>query len=158
VAIAAGFKLLRCPRVAGFDTEDLDAGWFLQPNDIPLSDILDRFAQVARRIEEASAGITTIQQLGARHAGPGEPWQRGLRNVPASDGHLLASAVAEWADGDTVAAHVAYRSHYLCTRDMGKGAGASSVFAPANRAWLTAEYGVQFVTPGELALDDRGHR
>ena len=151
VAIAAGFRLLRCPRIGGFDTSDLDREWFVQPGDVPLSDILDRFAQVAQKIEDAGAGIAILQQLGSSHASPGDPWQRGLRNVPETEGRRLSRALAEWADGDTVAAHVAYCGDFLCTRDMARGAGVTSVFASANRAWLTAEYGVRFVTPGELA-------
>jgi hypothetical protein len=44
----------------------------------------------------------------------------------------IERAISEWADGDTVAAHIAYGINVLCTEDR---AGAS-IFDSSNRAWL----------------------
>jgi hypothetical protein len=60
-------------------------------------------------------------------------------------------AIAEWADADSVAAHVGYGIDLFCTEDVGKSAGAPSVLDQANRTWLQATYGVKFVTISELA-------
>ena len=59
-------------------------------------------------------------------------------------------ACAEWADGELVAAHIAYQNDILCTEDHANSTGAS-VFDRANRAWLSEEFGVQFATLQELA-------
>jgi hypothetical protein len=57
----------------------------------------------------------------------------------------LAKACAEWADGELVAAHIAYQNDVLCTDDRARGAGVS-VFDAQNRAWLAADFGVVFMT------------
>ncbi|MDA9419316.1 hypothetical protein XI04_03840 [Bradyrhizobium sp. CCBAU 11430] len=58
-------------------------------------------------------------------------------------------ACAEWADGELVAAHIAYRNDILCTNDQAHAAG-RSILDPTNRAWLTTEFGIQFATLDEL--------
>lgn len=65
------------------------------------------------------------------------------------DEKRFRKACAEWADGELVAAHVAYRNDILCTNDQAHAAG-RSILDPTNRAWLTAEFGVQFATLDEL--------
>ena len=64
----------------------------------------------------------------------------------------LRTACAEWADGESVGAHIAYRNDVLCTNDFGRATG-RSVFDMANRAWLAAEFGVAFRTVGDLVAD-----
>ena len=62
----------------------------------------------------------------------------------------LSRACAEWADGELVAAHIAYRNNILCTGDRAVKAGLS-IFNMPNRAWLAATYGVVCATLDELA-------
>ena len=69
--------------------------------------------------------------------------------TPAEDKEL-SRACAEWADGEVVAAHIAYRNDVICTNDHARSAG-HSIFDVPNRAWLTASYGVTFMTVDELA-------
>ena len=64
----------------------------------------------------------------------------------------MQRAIAEWADADSIAAHVGYGIDLFCSEDQGKSAGGISlILDAANRAWLTATYGVQFATLTELA-------
>lgn len=63
----------------------------------------------------------------------------------------FARAIAEWADGDSVAAHVAYKNDVFCTEDKGKSAGGKSILDESNRCWLQETYGVTFATIRELA-------
>jgi hypothetical protein len=70
----------------------------------------------------------------------------------SADEKRLRKACAEWADGELVGAHIAYRNDILCTNDRAKGAG-TSIFDPTNRAWLAAEYGVVFKTLHELVAE-----
>lgn len=62
----------------------------------------------------------------------------------------LVRACAEWADGELVAAHVAYGNDLLCTNDRARSAG-RSVFDVSYRTWLAATYGIMFLTVEELA-------
>ena len=65
---------------------------------------------------------------------------------------IFAKACAEWADGELVANHIAYRNDVWCTNDLARAAG-TSIFDPTNRAWLTAEFGVRFTTLEELTKE-----
>jgi hypothetical protein len=63
----------------------------------------------------------------------------------------FSRAVAEWADGDSVAAHIAYKNDVFCTEDIGNSAGGKSILDQSNRLWLEKTYGVKFATTHELA-------
>ena len=65
--------------------------------------------------------------------------------------NLDAMKADEWADGDSLAAHVAIENDLLCAEDRGKSAGGPSIFDATNRAWLRSTYEVEFVTIPELA-------
>lgn len=69
--------------------------------------------------------------------------------TPAEEKELIR-ACAEWADGELVAAHIAYQNDILCTNDRARSAG-QSIFNTANRAWLVSSYGVACLTLDELA-------
>jgi len=58
---------------------------------------------------------------------------------------------AESADGDVVAAHVAFGNDYLCTEDRGGSAIGPSIFDADNRAWLETTYGVKILTAQQLS-------
>jgi hypothetical protein len=60
-------------------------------------------------------------------------------------------AIAEWADGDSIAAHYGYNIDLFCTEDFGKGASTASVLDDANRKWLSEMFGIRFATLAELA-------
>ena len=77
-------------------------------------------------------------------------WYEAFIRVPESEKHFVHKAVAEWADGDSIAAHIAHQIHYFCTRDHGVGAGTSSILSPTNRNALSERFGVIFVIPEEL--------
>jgi hypothetical protein len=64
----------------------------------------------------------------------------------------FSEACAEWADGELVAAHIAYQNNILCTNDFGRTAR-TSIFNLKNRSWLTTNYGVVFKTIYELLAE-----
>ena len=144
-----GFKLMQCPRLAGIVNPDIRDEWYIQTS-LSSSSIRNKFGEVSRKIEDAGAGIAWVKVIGTKYAHSSENWLEGLGNAPSSEDKPIASAVAEWADADTVAAHVAYGNHYICTRDMAKSAGQKSVFSPANRIWLERDYQVKFISPEDL--------
>jgi hypothetical protein len=76
-------------------------------------------------------------------------------SVRIKDTHRFREACAEWADGELVAAHIAYQNDILCTHDHARRAG-TSVFDPKNRSWLTSNYGVVFKTIDELLAEILG--
>lgn len=64
----------------------------------------------------------------------------------------FSKACAEWADGELVAAHIAYQHDILCTNDRAQAAG-TSIFDARNRTWLNAQYGVVFKNFDELIAE-----
>jgi hypothetical protein len=75
-----------------------------------------------------------------------------LPKAAPNDEKRFRKACAEWADGELVCAHIAYQHDILCTNDRAQSAG-TSIFDTANRAWLTAHYGVVFKTIDELMTE-----
>jgi hypothetical protein len=63
----------------------------------------------------------------------------------------FARAAAEWADGDSVAAHFAYGNDIFCTEHQGHGASGPSILDAENRRWLAVAHNVKFATITELA-------
>ena len=149
-ALALGFRLMRCPRVQNVKNLDLNDEWFDSTSTVDSLTRASRFGEVSRKIVAAGAGYAAVQQISARYSSVSVPWHFVLDAVPPSEINAFAKAVAEWADGDAVAAHISYGNHFFCTRDIGKSAGSSSVFSPSNRAWLERDYGIVFVKPEEL--------
>ena len=76
-------------------------------------------------------------------------------SVRIKDTNRFHEACAEWADGELVAAHIAYQNDILCTCEGAKNA--QTVFNRKNRSWLNANYGVVFKTLDEL-LAESGER
>lgn len=149
-ALSVGIKLMHCPRLAGVINPDLQEAWFV-PAPTSISNFANTFGEVVRKIDAAGVGITHIKAIGTKYVAMGQTWFDALINAPPADDGIIAKAVAEWADGDSIAAHIAYGNHYFCTRDLAVGSGVNSVFSADNRNWIEVDYGVRFVTPEELA-------
>jgi hypothetical protein len=153
-AFALGIRFMYCPRIGIPRPRILDASRFVaEADDSARRARLDRFFEAGQAIYDRGVGHAVVETLGLSlgkiHGRPGT-WLAGL-GLARSDSELklVADAVSEWADGDSVAAHVGYQNDFFCTRDRGVGAG-NSVFNRTNRAWIADAYGVVFVTPAEL--------
>jgi hypothetical protein len=100
-----------------------------------------------KRINMLGCGISQAKSLGDRYRKDDATWMDALDRAPA---HLVQKAIAEWSDGDSVAAHISYGIDFFCTLDFAVGARDTSVFSPRNRAILENKYGIRFVTPEQL--------
>jgi len=63
----------------------------------------------------------------------------------------VADAVAEWADGDALAAHYGHAHDAFCSLDRGRQAGSRSILHLSRRSWLAREFGIRVDSPIELA-------
>lgn len=147
-AIKLGFNIARLPRIGGLVNPEVDAVRYKQ-DEASLSAYLDKVFEVGRKIEDAGAGMTQIEEIGKQYGNP--VWLKGLKSAPESDRNKIAKAAAEWADGDSVAISIALGCDYFCTRDQAKGAGSKSVLSATNLAWLNAGYGFKTILPEDLA-------
>jgi hypothetical protein len=148
-AVALGVKFLRFPR--GIDRH-LPLAWYADTRD----DYHERAGSIDAEIRSRGVGKSVIEALGLRLA-MRQPGGGSFFDIPdvaltKEEGKEIARAIAEWADGDTVSCHVAYRNDVFCTGDKGGKLGRRiSVLNSVNRTWLKDCYGVQFSTIEQLA-------
>ncbi|MEJ0050182.1 MAG: hypothetical protein WDN02_03025 [Methylovirgula sp.] len=114
---------------------------------------MDKVNELATTIDARGLGHAKAVELGRKYAhcdNPSNPelWFKGL---PKASARQIRLAIAEWADGDSVAAHYGYGLDLFCTHDTGKNASGASILDAANRKWLSETHGVRFVTLSELA-------
>jgi hypothetical protein len=151
-----GMRLLRAPRMGGLLIKDPDGTVYIEEADEAATGRrVTTFHSILRELDARQVGFAQVKQLAARFAARDnvtEPWYQSLqRAADVHEQNAVQRAVAEWADGDSIAAHIAYGLDYFCTGDEGKSSGSASVFDASSRAWLTSAHGVQFVTMIQLA-------
>ena len=128
-----GFKVMRIPRLGYLSNPDLTEKYW---------------ADVVGVIESRGGGLAQLQSIGHQYA---TNWMKAMEIAPASKIKAVAKAVAEWADGDSVAIHLAYGNDFFCTKDAAKGAGQQSVMAPTSVEYLAKMFDLKKVSPEELA-------
>lgn len=155
-ARSLGMRLLRAPRLGSQNIIDSDGTAFAaEADEAALESRLRLYQSVLRELDKRGVGFIQVKLLASKFASRAkvqEPWFHSLhRAADVHEENAVIRAIAEWADGDSVAAHIGYGLEYFCTGDEGKSSGAGSVFDVANRAWLTATYGTNFITMPQLA-------
>jgi hypothetical protein len=144
LALSLGMKLMRAVRM-GIPTPSsfLDLSLYADENDVHTAAARDnRWGEIVGEIEARGVGGGVIAKLDKR-----------IREsaLDAQTEQEFVRAVSEWADGDAVAAHIAYGNDIFCTQDQGKSAGGPSILDEGNRLWLSSTYGVRFATISGLA-------
>lgn len=152
-AKALGVRVLEePPRIGAFHFSDPHGEYYLsRGNDAQITEWNDKALAVSGAIEARGLGIAQVKAMGAG-IDADVVWFKALDK--AKDIHerrAIERAFSEWADAESLAAHVAYGLDVFCSADAGKSNATKSIFDPENRAWATATYGVKFMTFEELA-------
>ncbi|WP_299676348.1 hypothetical protein [uncultured Dokdonia sp.] len=143
-ALNLGFKIINIPRIGTSVNPDIEG------KKIDLHNVnVEKLAIVSGRIEELKAGLYDIKKIGEKYYP--NSWFIGVGKAPDSENQKIASAVAEWADGDSVAAHIGLNGDYFCTNDSAKKAGSTSVLSIENTRILHEEFNFKKITPLELS-------
>jgi len=166
-ALTIGIKLLSTPYMALPVPDRLRSNPSIYAEEVfATSAYNERFGEVVGAINARGVGEGTLPALANEFTsnldGPRPDWitDRDLIYrvyVYASTSGLkkekrqVEKAFAEAADGDLVAAHIAFGNDYLCTDDKGISAASPSIFDGNSRAWLESQYGVKIVSAQELA-------
>jgi len=143
-AIAAGFKIIHLPRIAGFVNQEVEP-YRHKLVDQELQEYLCTVFNVGRRIDERVAGHDWIEKIGAKYNNE-NPFE-GVGQAPDSQNGLIAKAVAELADGDSLACTVAIKADYFFTNDIAKGSGDKSAMSTKNSSILEKEFGLRIISP-----------
>ena len=154
-AVALGMRALRAPaRMGGYRLKG--ENWpLLEPAGglLELLRCMDNVNEMATKIAKRGVGQAVAVELGIRfskRATVSEPelFLQGLgRAQDKSERYKVAKAIAEWADGDSVAAHYGFGIDQFCSEDFAP----PSVLDCDHRKWLSEEFGIQFMTLAELA-------
>ncbi len=152
-------RLLSAPRLnLPLPSQFLHDQAFYDPQVFSSGAYVERFGDAVAAIEARGVGGAVIAAIVKRieerlpaNARASKSGSQLLAYADAEEKTKIKQAIAEWADGDLVASHIGIDNDLLCTEDKGKSAGFPSIFNVANRSWLKAMYGVNFVTIPELA-------
>lgn len=151
-ALKLGFRVLPCPRIAWIKNPDFRPNWYVEfSNDESFHEYNKKFSVLSEQITVKNCGTCELERIGKFYKQNGEHWMNGLKRAPESENKPIARALAEWADGDSIAAHFAFLNQYFCTLDNARNAGSKSVLSEVNRQWLESDYHLKFVTPSKLA-------
>lgn len=150
-AFGLGMKLLGAPRVAMVRVDNPDGErYVVETNEAELTRRLQRQYDVTSAIETRGLGCAQAQRIAleiqSEVGGDGSfLFYLGLPRNPAEQ-KKMNRTIAEWSDGDSIAAHYGYGIDLFCSRDFGKNASGASILDDNNRKWLGDTYGIRFVT------------
>jgi hypothetical protein len=165
-ALAIGIKLLSTPYIGLSVPERLRGNPHIYAEEVfATADYNERFGAVLQAIIDRGVGQAALSVLAEEF----DQQLDGPRPVGWSDRELIyrvyeyacssgrdkerkqvEKAFAEMADGDLVAAHIAFGNDYLCTEDKARSAGSRSIFDTENREWLKSKHGVEIVNAQQL--------
>jgi hypothetical protein len=151
-ALELGLRVLSAPRVGVAPSGVLDNEFYAE--DVDSLTRLQRYEVISAAIRARGSGFARVVKVGHLRSDGADP-PGGLARLEwarsRSDVTKVARAIAEWADGESVAAHYGYANDLFCTEDRAAKAGRYSVMHPAQRSWLHRVFGVEFVSVAELA-------
>jgi hypothetical protein len=154
-ALALGFRLINVPRIGWLRLAD---GLYKPQlsDERQLGELLDRTHLAAEAFERQGCGVAWVTALGevSLRDHP-ELTQRGIRSPLLAFAHgdhqdAIPAAVAEWADGDALAAHYGHQHDVFCSLDRGRNAGSRSILHNSRREWLRHQFGLQIKSPMEV--------
>lgn len=146
-----GFKVLRMtnlgtaradqiPKAMLIDFDNLDDFW----------EYAEKVSNCGDRIIELKCGGYDYFKFKSVNCVEGLPFVEIIQKIDNSKHKLFAKAVAEWADGDSIAAHYAYGNKIFCTEDRAKSAGTRSIFSSNNISIIKEEYNIDVLSIDEV--------
>lgn len=165
-AIALGFNMIHVPRLGmpmpqlvrdnlSQSTDESEANFHIK-NELK--------GKVIMEMEKRQIGPYRYWAIKDKLVAQGGSFPTALSKVHGSkflnehERRSVGSAVAEWADGDLIAAHIGEGLDLICTEDMGGGHSNKSVFSVVHRSWLKTKYKCKFMTALELANSIQSER
>jgi len=145
-ALKLGFRFTRLPRI-GAPKLDIAKKYLAPDKKYNMGERHDRSFKCAKYIEEINGGKQVLMnKLGISSGGLAQQ----TKNNDSITSKKYANFVAEWVDGDALAANYGYGINYFCTCDKGNSAGKSSILYPANLHKLKQEFPINIISPEEL--------
>jgi hypothetical protein len=141
-ALKIGMRALKAPPRTGWILiDDPDGRFFALEADGDFVDRMNKSIDVCEAIESRRLGFALIKSTAVEFAKRDNvDYEMSFQSlVQARDVHekgRVKRAVAEWADADSIAAHIGYGIDLFCTEDQGKSAGLRlSSIPPTAHGW-----------------------
>lgn len=142
-----GFKVIHMNRFGTVRTNEIPKDMYMEVGSMEefWADA-DRFAECAGFIEMLSAGQyeynKLVNSLNLRRLSLIEV----ARKIPREKHKAFSNAIAEWVDGDSLAACYSKGFKYFCTADRGKNSGPSSIFSANKIARLSVQFPIEIIS------------
>jgi len=145
-----GFKVLRMTNFGTVRCPEIPDSMYTDFSEKNFWVYCERVAQCSDYIASNGWGRAHYETLKNEYNLVGSSVINCLSKIPPEKSKAFGDAIAEWVDGDSIAAHFGYSNEYFCTEDRGKDAGKSSVFYEENLADLKQAFGLKIVSMSEL--------
>ena len=143
-----GFRVLRMTNFGTVRPKNIPDDMYIDPSD------MDEFWRYAEPLASCGDYITSMGCGQAAYDRFKEEFNLvglDVQSIPVERRKEFAEAIAEWVDGDSLAAHYAVGNEFFCTDDNARNAGTKSIFHSVNKNRLQAEYDVKIISSRELA-------
>ncbi|ACF12156.1 hypothetical protein Cpar_1764 [Chlorobaculum parvum NCIB 8327] len=142
-----GFKVIHMNRFGTVRTNEIPKDMYVQ---------FDENGGFWRRAELFSECVKFIEKMGGGQSKYSRFKQEfglsdGTLQIPENKRNAFIKAIAEWSDGDSIAACYSMGIHLFCTDDRGQNAGCSSVFFPDNIKKISERFEVEVISSARAA-------
>ena len=157
-ALSLGFKMIHVPRL-GMPIPIEISKLLKQNNDKSYSEFMNKCelkSKVLEVMEQQNVGPYAYMRLKEKirnksgTASQTNAYFNDRRFLNENEQKSLGAVMAEFSDGDLIAAHIGEGLDLICTEDFGGGHPTKSVFSSDHRKWLTEKFNCHFITPLEL--------
>lgn len=150
-----GFRVLRMTKAGTVRPKDIPDDMYINPTDM---DEYCRYAELSERCGDYITSMGCGQAAYNRFKEEFNLVGLDVQSIPVERREEFverwkdfSEAIAEWVDGDSLAAHYAAGNEFFCTDDNARNAGTKSIFHSVNKNRLEAEYGIKIISSCEIA-------
>ena len=146
-----GFRVLRMTNIGTVRTEEIPDDMYIQHNDI------EKFWRYAELLASCNDFIVKLDCGRAAYDQFREEFNlvgsvvSESHTIPVEHRRRFERAIAEWSDGESLAAHYAAGNDFFCTEDKAGNAGTGSIFHAQNREQLEKAFGIKIISSSEAA-------
>ncbi len=152
-----GFKALRMTNIGTVRCLEIPTDMLVPSDEMLQPNEEKEFHKYFERVSECSEFITNkgwgfahYRNLQDRYKLMGVSVYDAPSKIPSEKHRAFSESIAEWVDGDALAAHFGYQNDCFCTEDRGRNAGSQSVFYPENKTEVENAFGLKILSVSEL--------
>jgi len=151
LANALNFKVLRMTNLGTIRTSEIPKEMLEDSRTIDdFWEYAQKLYDCAEYINEIKCGSYEYDKFIDKHSYRGLSIPYLFKEMDAYNTKVFAKLIAEWVDGDSIAAHYAFGNDIFCTEDQAKSTGQKSVFSQCNVAHIKNKFGINILSIDEV--------